>query len=1051
MAARNLPRETYPETALDHVLVETVYPGATARDIEEGICIKIEEAIQGIPGIWEITSRSSDGVGLVLAAVNEKIASTADVLRQVRDRVGAITTLPPEAELPVASEVIIRNQVINVGVHGNAPELSIKRIAEEIRDKLAANPAISQVSLSGVRDYEISIKIAEESLQRYGLTLRAIVELVAQSSLDLPAGTVRTQNEEITVRTLGQRYSAREFEDLLIIARPDGTSVRLGDVAEVSDTFEETPVFGRINGEPGARIAVFKTGTEDISEIARIVRDFVDAARPMLPEGIELSIWGDGSRDVDARIAMLFKNALMGMVLVLGCLILFMDWRTSAAVAVGIPVSFAGALIVISHTGGTLNMISLLGLLMATGIIVDDAIVIAESARAQARKGLEPELATIKGVGIVATPVLMASLTTIVTFIPLMHVEGVMGKLIYVLPVGVIAAVVFSGLEAFAILPAHICEWTAHSERAGRVRLGATIRERLDAAIDGFIARRYAPLLDWAVRRRGLVVCGAFAALMVCTGLVFGRRIPFVLFPPLDTNLVRSRLQFPEGTPIDVSMNAVLRMERAALALNDEPELRSAETGPLVRQIYSDVGEWPEYVPKRASSLCETSIELMPAEDRRIDVAKIMEHWRKNIGTIPDVVTMEITREQLGPVQKPIEVRLRGDDLEELRRAADELIAKLESYHNVFNIEDELAAGKRQLQVTLRPSARNLGITVGDLARQVRQGLYGAEAVRLQRGTDEIRVMVSYADAERRSMGAFENLRIRTPTGAEVPFSEVADTKLVRSYASITRQDGTRRCSVRADVDERFANAEQIMRDLEGGFLPELEAKHAGVAYLIDGERKRIDESLGSLLRGACIAGVVMFALLGTVMRSYAQPIIVMVAIPLDMIGAVLGHGIMGYDLTLMSAFGMVALAGIAVNDSLVLIDRINRNVADGMRVSDAVTDAGKTRFRAVILTTVTTVAGLLPLIAERSSQAQSLIPLAISIAFGEAFGTVLTLFIVPAMFLVVNDAKRGWLWLGRGGSFPRAEDVERDAPPAGGAAAPVGEGAGLAGAEPGA
>jgi len=1028
VAALDLPRETFPETAVDHILVETVYPGAGPEDVEKGVCIKIEEAIQGIPGIWEITSQSTDNLGLVVAAVDKSIAPTTEVLRQVQDRIGAITTFPPEIEKPVATEVIIRNQVISIGVYGDAPERTIKLIAEEIRDKIAANPAISQVSLSGVREYEISIKLAEETLKRYSLTLQEVISAVSMSSLDLPAGTLRTRHEEINIRTTGQRYTARDFEDLIVIARPDGTAIRLGQLAEVRDAFEDIPVFGRINGKPGALISISQTGTEDISDIARIARDMVRDLQPNLPDGIELSIWADASRDVNARIEMLVKNGLIGMALVMLCLLLFMDMPSSLAVSLGIPVSFAGALATLYMTGGTLNMISLLGLLMATGIIVDDAIVIADSVRSQAREGLSPELAAVRGTKIVAVPVFMASVTTIVAFLPLMHVQGVMGKLIYVLPVVVISAVVSSGFEAFAILPAHLREWVADPDRIGKASWRRRVRERLDSWIDRFVARCYLPLLDRALRGRLIVLCATIAAFLISLGMVQSGRTPFVLFPGIDTNMVRARLQFPEGTPIEVTRAVVDRMEEAAIALNSNPALKPATAGKLVQQIYSDIGEWPDYVPKRASSLCETSIELMPAELRRVDAAKVIEHWRKGIGTIPDVASMTISRQQLGPTEKPIEIRLMGNDLDELRRAMDEIVAKLESYDNVFDIHDELSAGKRELQVSLKPRASTLGITVSELASQLRQGLYGGEALRMQRGTDEIKVVVSYGDSDRRSLGAVENLRIRTRTGAEIPFREVADTKIVRGYAAITRQDGTRRCRVKADIDERFANAEQIVSDMEATFLPDLDERYPGIRYLIDGQRKRIDESLSSLVRGSCVAGVAIFAILGTVLRSYTQPIIIMAAIPLGMIGAIAGHAILGFELTLMSAFGIVALAGIIVNDALVLVDRVNQNVSNRMDIADAISDAGRVRFRAVILTTVTTFAGLAPLILERSSQAQSLIPLAISIAFGELFGTLLTLFVIPATILVVNDLKRCAYWLRHGGAYPTAVAVERAA-----------------------
>lgn len=1025
VAAMKLPRESFPETAVGYVLTTVPYPGANPEDVEESVCVKIEQAIEGIPGLGEVISFSKHDVGQVFAEFDPDIIPTTEVLRQIQDRVNGITTFPEETERPTVIESLIRNQVINIGVYGQAPERTIKRVAEDIRRELLAHREISQVSLSGVRDYEISIQLMEETLERYELTLQHVIDTIARSSLDIPAGTIRTQREEINVRTIGQRYTAADFEDLVVIAPPDGTSIRLGQIAQVRDTFEETPIIGRVNGQPGAMITVAKTGREDISAIAAIVRAYVLAASPNLPDAIHLSIWGDASREVDARLEMLVKNGIMGMALVLLCLLFFLDLPSALAVAVGIPVSFAGAIAAVGLTGNSLNMISLLGLLMAVGIIVDDAIVIAESARARARAGLVPELAATEGTRLVAMPVLTSSATTIVAFIPLMNVEGVMGKLIYVLPVVMIAAIVASAFEAFVILPAHLVEWSPRKPPTNTVTRRAKVRRRLDGWIDSFIASIYRPALRRALNGRVIVLGVSLAAVLVCVGLVVGGRAPFVLWPKFDTNKVRVRVRFPEGTPVEVSRAAVARIEEAARALGNDSELEPATDGKLVQQIYSVVGEWTTLVAKRGSALCEVSLELMPAELRRVDVAEIVDHWRRGIGTIHDAVSVTITQEQLGPTDKPLEIRLLGQNLEDLRQATEELARKLESYAGVFNITVEPTYGKRELRISLKPAAANLGLTVADLAAQLRQGLYGGEAVRLQRGSDEVKVMVSYVESDRQSLGAIENLRIRTRSGAAIPFHEVAQTKMVRGYSMIPRMDGQRRARVQADVDERYANAEQVVQDLEAAYLPDLQQRYPGVRYVIDGQRKRISESLSSLVRASTVAGVVMIALLGTILRSYAQPIIIMAAIPLGMVGAVVGHALMGYPLTLMSVFGMVALAGIVVNDSLVLVDRVNLNVLSGQGVFDAVAGAGEARFRAVVLTSVTTVAGLLPFLAERSTQALTLIPMAISIAFGLIFATVLTLFVVPALFLLVNDLKRLAHWLRHGGSYPLPETVE--------------------------
>lgn len=1022
MAAWRLQRETYPETAINYVLVTVPYLGAGPADVEEGVCLKIEQAIEGIPGVWEISSLSEENVCNLGAAFDTTITSATEVLRQVQGRVDAISTFPEATEKPIVVEVLARFSVISIGVHGDAPETSIRRFAEQIKSELIALPGISQVTLAGVREYEISIQLRKETLDQYGLTLQQVMDMVAANSLNVPAGTVRAQNEEISIRTRGQRYSKSEFEDLVVIAQPDGTSVRLGQIARIRDTLDDEPLFGRVNGDPGATVVVWKTPKEDISAVAQLVRDYV--SQVTMPEGIRLTVLADKSRDVDQRMTMILSNAFWGLVLVVVSLLLFVDVRSAIAVALGIPVSYAGALMILHQSGGTINLISLLGMLIATGIIVDDAIIIAESVREKVREGLPLKDAAVAGTQVMFVPVALASLTTMVAFVPLMFVVGVMGKLIFVLPVVVIACIAASTVEAFFILPGHLWEWGTEDENriAGWRRRG---RAFLDARIDRFIQGPYARLLRIMLQWRVALFGGAVTAVLLCVGVVISGRTPFVLFPKADVNTLRARVRFPEGTPFEMTAAAALRLEEAARSLNSDAELKPRGAGSLVRHVYAVVGEWPDIVPKRSSALAEVTIELMPAEERRIDAAGIIQHWRDLVGGIPGADLVAITREELGPTEKPLEIRLLGDDLEDLRRAADELEAKLAEFAGVFDIDDDLIPGKRELQVALRPEAATLGLTVVDLAAQLRQGLYGGEAVRLQRGRDEVKVMVRYVNEDRRTLAVLDDLRIRTRQGAAVPFHEVAETRLVRGYSGIWRQDGKRRVRVQADVDERLANAEQIIQSLEASYLPELAQRYEGLSIVLDGQRARIRESLTSLVAGAAIALVVMYTLLALPLKSYVQPMIIMIAIPFGLIGAVVGHAVMGYELSLMSVFGMVGLAGITVNDAVVLIDRINLNLARGLNVFDAVWHSGQARFRAVILTSLTTIAGLSPLLFERSSQAQSLIPLTISLAFGLLFSTVLTLLIVPAMFLLVNDLKRAAHWLRHGGLYPHPEQVE--------------------------
>jgi len=608
-----IPRESFPDTSLDYVVVTVPYPGACPTDVERSVCVEVEQGIEGIAGVRQVISFASEDTGQVFAEFDPSVTPALELIRQIQQRVNAITTFPEEAEEPVVAEFIVRNQVMNIGVHGPASERTIKHVSENLRRKLLRHSAISQVSLSGIRDYEVSIRLSQESLSRYGLKLQQVIDAVARSSLDLPAGTIRAAQEEINVRTLGQRYTAQDFRDLPVITLPDGTSVRLGQMAQVLDAFAETTVSGRVNGEPGAVVQVFKTNREDISTVAEAAREIVEKYGRELPAGIKLSVWGDTSRDVEARLQMLSQNAVMGMALVILCLVLFVNLPSALAVALGIPVALAGAVAAIGLLGGTLNMISLLGLLMVTGIIVDDAIVIADSVRSQARRGLVPELAAVEGTRRIAIPVLASSATTIIAFIPLMLVDGVMGKLIYILPVVVIAAVVASAVEAFLILPGHLRAWTADGEDArSQTSRGRRIRHQVDSWIDGFIVHCYRPVLRYCLSARAFVLATIIAMLLVCAGLVLGGRVPFVMFPKADSNVAQARVQFPEGTPIAVTQAAVDRMEQAAYALNADPNLKPAGPGKLVQHVHAIVGELAGFVPERSSALGEVSVELMP-------------------------------------------------------------------------------------------------------------------------------------------------------------------------------------------------------------------------------------------------------------------------------------------------------------------------------------------------------------------------------------------------------------------------------------------------------
>jgi multidrug efflux pump subunit AcrB len=1026
VSARTLVVETYPEFSLDRISITVAYPGASPEEVEQNVARKVEEAIEGVPGIKRTWSRSEEDGVQIITELTEDVTSPDVVMLDIKDRVDRITSFPPEVERPVVTEFTVRTPVINLALHGQAMERTLKEIAAEIRQELLATGVVSQVEVTGARDYEIAIAVSRESLLRYGLTLEDVRAIVARNCRDVPAGTLRTDREEFTIRTTGQRYTAREFEDLVLIARPDGTLIRLGQVATITDGFEEEERYGRFDGQPAVMVEVFKTPAQDTNTIATAVRAYADRKRAALPDGLGLTVWADSSRVVNARIGMLVKNGVLGMLLVLVLLSLFLNPRVSFYVAAGLPVAFAGTFVVMHFLGQTLNMFTLFGLIMVTGILVDDAVVIADSFRGRVAAGDAPALAAVNGAQTVALPVLASSLTTIMAFAPLLFVVGIVGRLVEVLPIVVISAIVFSAVEAFCILPSHL-QHCLHAVRdeGGQVKRAGRVRATIERWIDATIERVYRPITRRALRARGLTLCAAGASFVVVAGLVLGGRIPFTLLPQVDGDVFRAQVRFPHGMPFSATEQAVLRLERAALGLNQNADLKHAGKGPLVQNVFSSVGQWSGVLRRQGGRLGEVTIELKPAEVRRLNGDRILAAWAEATGPIENVVGLRFERAELGPTEKPIEIRLLHDDLDTLEAAADAVAAELAGYPGVSGIEHDLEPGKREVRIRLKPLARTLGVTVDDLAGQLRSGFYGGEAVRVQRGPDEVRVAVRFPDDQRRGLSDIENLRIAGAGGEEIPFHELAEFTIERGYAAISHQDGKRRVRILANVDERRANAERIVGTVERTFLRTLPQRYPGLRYVLEGQHAQIIESLDSLIAGFVVALVAIYAVLAAMLASYYQPVVIMAAVPLGFVGAVLGHAVMGYDMTIMSVFGMVALSGVVVNDSLVLLDQAKRLLAEGRSVFDAVLDAGAIRFRAVVLTTVTTIGGLAPLMFERSTQAQSLIPMAISLTFGLAVATVLTLVVVPALYLVVNDGRRVARWLWRGGAFPTPEAVE--------------------------
>ena len=1010
--------EVLPEVSAGRIHISMVYRGAAPAEVEEAICVRIEEAVYDLDGIKRITSTASENMG----TVNIQAESDTDLrtlLADVKVRVDAITTFPAETEKPIIREVTNRSQVISIAISGSTDEKTLKTLGEQIRDDIARIPGITQVKIKSARPYEIAIEVAENDLRRYGLTFDEIVRAIRKSSIDLPGGTIRTQGGEILLRTDGQAYRGTEFESLVLRTLPDGTRLRLDDVATVIDGFAETGQSAQFDSEPAVIVQVYRVGDQNALAIAEKVKAYIDEEQTHMPDGIKLTVWSDSSSILKGRLALMLHNGRIGFILVFIFLTMFMRLRLAIWVSLGIPISFLGAISMMPFLDASINLISLFTFIVVLGIVVDDAVIVGENIYRHQQMGKSGLCAAIDGVREVSVPVIFAILTSIAAFAPLLTVEGMIGGLMKIIPQIAILVLIFSLIESLFILPAHLASVKSKKEdtNSRRKYAIANLWQRLqDGLSNGLLIavdRYYRPFLEWALQWRYLTLASGVATLLLTVGLVGGGWIKFVFLSPIDADRVVALLTMPQGTPAEVTEKVVRRIEQAAYQL--QREIESNDSGPVFRHILASVGEQPHLIAQSqawvigsnatfsSAHLGEVSIELVAAENRSIDTGEIVKRWRELIGSIPDVV--ELTYEHsLFPTAKAIDIQLSGSDHAELREVAAEIRSALGDYPGVFGVAESFRLGKEEVKLSLTRQAETLGITLADLARQVRQAFYGAEAQRIQRGRDDIRVMVRYSESERRSLTNLEDMRIRTLGGGEVPFAIAAKAELDRGYASIHRADRQKVINVTADVDQSMANANEIVADITRTVLPQILTDHPRVRYSLEGEQKQQAEALVGMVDSILIALFIIYILLAIPFKSYTQPLIVMGAIPFGVVGAVWGHVVLGVDLSISSAFGIVALTGVVVNDSLVMVNFINKQREESHALSDAIREAGAVRFRPIILTSMTTFIGLSPLLAEKSLQAQFLIPMAISLGFGVLFATVITLLFVPVSYNILED-----------------------------------------------
>lgn len=1025
----SMTREELPNLDFDTVVVTTSWPGADPEDIEEGISRKIEEAIEGVEGIDSYTATSSEGMCTIVIDVLNGY-SDKDVLDDVESNINEINTFPEDAEDPVVKLPQKRFAVLTLGLRSEGDEKSIKVWAESIKDEILRLPEVSQAETSGMREYEISVEVSESKLRKYGLTLDDISAVIKNSSLNLTAGTIRTDKEQLRVRTLGKKYTDKELADITVIAGKDGEIITLGELAEIRDGFSEDGLRVEVNGVSSALVNIYKTEKEDAITISDAVRNYLEEKNQTLPPGSEIKVLADNTDSIRSNINLLLKNGLMGLMLVFLMLWLFLDTRLAFWAGMGIPISMAGGVAVLWATGETINIISLFGLIMVLGIVADDAIVVGEAIFVQRKKGASRFKAAVNGVSEVGLPVLAAILTTVAAFIPLMHIGGVLGKVIACLPVAVIACLLISLLECLIMLPAHLSDLPDPNKEKKPtnyvLRHINAFHEKSVNSMEVVAERYYYPFIQKALRYRYMIFSIAIAVFFITMGLISGGFVKYELFPDKDGFVVNAQLEFPDGTPYAVTEEAVMKIQDGINRLAEKTETESGD--PLVVNVISYVGMMPDddigESGETGDNFGGVQVVLLDPVKRGIHAKDLAIMWQAEVGHVSGVKKLSFAAQEKGPPGAPVQVCLDGENLETLNAASDKVMERLAGIDGVYFTESDTAPGKNEIRFRLKPQARSLGLTVNDLAKQLYDSYYGSQPKTIQRGDDEIDVYVRYTEDERKQYSSIHDFRVRTADGKEVPLSAVAEISYGPSYSKIVRSNGYKRITVGAYVDTAKIVPGEVVSELKNGFFEELKEEYPDIEIVLEGDAAKDAEAFGSLKVWLPVAVMMIYMIVATMFGSYLQPVIIMFTIPFGLIGAVVGHFFMGEAMSLFSVFGMVALIGVVVNDAIVLIDRINGNLKSGMGFMEAVCKGGARRFRAVMLTSITTIGGLLPVIVETDPNAGMLIPMAISLAAGILFATVLTLVLIPGLLVILNDLRRIGAWV-TGGKWKSREAVE--------------------------
>ena len=993
--AKGVRLEVFPPSDPDTITVQVPLRGATPEDVELGVAVRIEEAVKDLEGLDRIVSVSSEGATNVIIEI-DKGYDPRQLLDDIKSRIDAINTFPAEAEKPVIGLRQRRFGVIDVAVAGDYSESEIRMFAEQVRDELLRLDGITHAELDAVRQYEIAIEVSPDRLREFDVTLADIGQAIRTSSVDLSAGNVRTEGGDVLIRSKGQAYRRADFDEIVIKTNPDGSIVRISDVATVVDGFVEDAMRTRFNGKHAAFVQVSRVGNQSAIDISSKVREYIESRQASLPVGLELSFWDDDSARLKDRLTIMTKSAIQGGLLVILLLSLFLRPSVAVWVFLGIPISFLGAFIVMHLLDISLNLMSAFGFILVLGIVVDDAIVTGESIYSRMRAGDQGLSAAIQGTKEVAIPVTFGILTTIAAFGPLAFIEGRMGEVFSQIPLVVIPVLLFSLVESKLILPAHLKHVELH-EHDNKMTGFQAWQTRFADGFEDVIQEYYLPLLRLATSHRYATLALFVGALIVLVTLIMSGWTRFTPFPRIEGETATATLTMPAGTPFEVTNRHAEAIYQAALVLQEE--LRDPETGQsMVTNILTNV----------SSGSARVQMETVPRQDRTIEFSTIVlgNDWRKLVGRIPGAESLNF-RSSFFRAGDPIDVQFSGNSLDTLTVVGDQLKQHLATYPGVFEIADSLSNGKEELQIDLSPQGHLLGLTRSDIVNQVGQAFKGLQAQRIQRGRDDIRVLVRFPLGERSTISSLNEMLISTPSGSRIPLANVAEITPGRGPSQIRRIDGYRVLNVTADIDQSTTNMTVVINSITE-FLDDLLVKYPSVTYTFEGEQRRQAETFGSLQVGIVIVLFVIYCLLALPLKSYTQPIVIMSVIPFGIIGAVIGHWLMGHSLTMLSMLGLMALTGVAINDSLVLVDYVNqRHRAAGDDLQTSVERAGVVRFRPVMLTSLTTFFGLLPLLMEKSSSAQFLVPMAISLGFGILFATLITLLLVPVNIMIGRDIRR--------------------------------------------